>query len=420
MCRQITIQAPGRPGLRLVPVSSSVAPEPARGRAGARSAGRVRFLAVFAATLGATLVWSSCARRDPPAAPGQDTPAAAVPVTVTNAVVADVPERITGIGTVHAYSTVAVKSENKGQLARVGFQQGDEVRAGDLIFLVDPNPYQGALDQMEANLSRDRALLAKAQADFRRDLELLTNNIISHADFDQDRANVDSLLATLQADAAAVTNAQVQLSYCSIRSPINGRVGTLLVNAGNIVKDLDTVLAVINQVQPIFVDFSVPERYLSEVRDHLRAGPLKVEARVPGYERRRAEGHLLLIDNQVDTTTGTILLRAEFANADEMLWPGQFVKVALTLALARNAVLVPSAAIQLAQDGQSVCVVKPDDTVEFRAVEVGDAYGSLTVIKKGVTPGERVVTSGQLRLSPGAKVKIITAETQAGLKPSGA
>ena len=331
---------------------------------------------------------------------------APVPVNVTGARATDVPLQLTGIGTVHAYSSVSVKSRVAGALAQVGFKQGEEVRAGDMIFLIDPRPYQAALDQSRANLERDKALLEKAQADFRRVGELFTNNIVSQSDFDQSRANVDSLKATIVADEAAVTNAEVQLSYCSIKSPINGRIGTLLVNEGNMVKDIDTVLAVINQVQPIYVDFSVPEQDLPAVREHMKNAKLKVEATIPSYPGHRAEGQLLMINNQVDST-GTILLRAEFPNADEMLWPGQFVNAALTLAIQHNAVVVPASAVQLGQKSRYLCLVKPDDTVEFRDVEVGSSLGEEDVIKKGLHPGEQVITSGQLRLVPGTKVKIV-------------
>lgn len=385
-----------------------------------RRCGRCGSPALASLLLGATLLLASCSRRDPPTGTGPAATNAVMPVTITNAVAMDIPVQLTAIGTVHAYSTVSVKSENKGQLARVEFKQGDEVKAGDLIFVIDPKPYEAALNQTQADFARDVAQLAKAEADLRRDSELFTNNIVSRAVYDQDVAAVNSLKATLQYHAAAITNAEVQLSYCYIKSPVTGRVGTLLVNEGNMVKDIDTVLAVINQIKPIYVDASFPEQHLPVVRDQMKAGPLKVEATIPHYAERCAEGRLLLVNNQVDAATGTILLRSEFPNADEMLWPGQFVNVALTLRVESNAVVVPSAAIQLAQNGQSVCIVKPDDTVEFRSVELGQAYGKLTVIRKGLAAGERVVTSGQLRLGPGTRVRIVTAQTEAGKRPEGA
>jgi multidrug efflux system membrane fusion protein len=357
--------------------------------------------------LGVLLLAPACSRRDPPAAILADT---AVPVTVTNAVLADVPQQLSAIGTVQPYSTVSVKSQIHGILSKIGFQQGEHVHADDLIFLIDPRPFEAARDQAVATLARDQALLVKAEADLRRDADLLTNNIISAAIFDQDRANVDSLKAIIASDAAALTNADVQLSFCYIKSPINGRIGRLLVNEGNVVKDLETVLAVINQIKPIYVDFSVPEQDLPTVREHMTGGPLKLQAAIPQHPAQCADGQLLLINNQVDST-GTILLRAQFPNDDEMLWPGQFVNATLTLKIEHNVVVVPSAAVQLSQEGKYVCLVNLDDTADIRKVELGNTYGALSVVKKGVQAGERVVTSGQLRLVQGGKVKIVGTQT---------
>ena len=330
---------------------------------------------------------------------------APVPVWVTNVVAQDVPVQITGIGNVHPYSTVSVKSRVVGELARIGFRQGDEVRAGDLIFLIDPRPLQASLDLAKAVLARDQAGLVKAQADLRRADELRASQIVAESDYEQSRANVDALKATVAADAA--TNAEVQLGFCTIASPITGRIGTLLVNQGNIVKDVDTVLAVINQLRPTYVDFSVPEQFLPALRERQKQAPLKVEVAIPGNDQRRAEGTLVLINNQVDQDTGSILLRAEFPNEDELLWPGQFVKATLTLAVERGTATVPSASVQLDQTGQHVCVVRPDDTVEIRPVEIGQAFGGVTIVTKGLRPGERVVTSGQLRLVEGSRVKVV-------------
>jgi membrane fusion protein, multidrug efflux system len=370
--------------------------------------------ALAGVALGALLALSACSRNTPTSGLAD----AAVPVTITNAVVVDIPQQLSAIGTAQPYSTVSVKSQIHGILSKIGFEQGQHVRAGDLIFLIDPRPSESARDQAMANLARDQALLVKADADLGRDAELVTNNIISPATFDQDRANVDSLKAIIAADAAAITNADVQLSFCYIKSPINGRIGRLLVNEGNVVKDLDTVLAVINQITPIYVDFSVPEQYLPTVRERMAGGPLKVEASIPLHSAQCADGQLVLINNQVDST-GTILLRAQFANEDEMLWPGQFVNATLTLNVARNVVVVPSAAVQPSQDGNYVCIIKPDDTVDIRKVELGGRYGALSAVKKGVQAGERVVTSGQLRLVQGGKVKIVSTETGGESKREG-
>lgn len=378
---------------------------------------RVWRQAAAALVLGLTLAGCSKRSGDKPATGGPSSApsAPATAVTVVAARTADVPVQLLGIGTVRAYSTVAIKSRVAGALAQVDFQQGDEVRAGDLIFRIDARPFQAALAQAQANLERDQALLSKAQADFQRSQDLLTNQIIAASDYDQSRAAVDALKATLVADAAAITNAQVQLGYCTITAPITGRIGTLLVNEGNMVKDIDTVLAVINQVKPIYVDFSIPERDLPTVREHRKGAPLQVTASIPSYAGHRAEGRLLMVNNQVDATTGTILLRAVFPNADEMLWPGQFVNVALTLAVQAGAVVVPASAVQLGQKGRYLCVVKPDDTVEFRDVELGTVAGPDQVIQRGIRAGERIITSGQLRLIPGAKVRIVAGADHAGL-----
>jgi multidrug efflux system membrane fusion protein len=369
--------------------------------------GAVLLLAACSRSTGGTAATPSPTNA-PAARPGRGALTnAPVPVWVTNVVAQDVPVQITGIGNVHPYSTVSVKSRVVGELARIGFRQGDEVRAGDLIFLIDPRPLQASLDLAKAVLARDQAGLVKAQADLRRADELRASQIVAESDYEQSRANVDALKATMAADAATITNAEVQLGFCTIASPITGRIGTLLVNQGNIVKDVDTVLAVINQLRPTYVDFSVPEQFLPALRERQKQAPLKVEVAIPGNDQRRAEGTLVLINNQVDQDTGSILLRAEFPNEDELLWPGQFVKATLTLSVERGTATVPSASVQLDQTGQHVCVVRPDDTVEIRPVEIGQAFGGVTIVTKGLRPGERVVTSGQLRLVEGSRVKVV-------------
>ncbi len=386
------------------------------GRSGAARGGT---LAALGAAVLLGLVLPACAPRDPPTS-AQSGASTAVPVTVTNAVAEDIPRQLFAIGTVQPYSTVAVKSQVRGILAEVGFKQGEHIKAGDLIFMIDPRPYEAARAQATANLARDHALLEKAQADYRRDADLFESKIISKAAFDQDQANVDSLKATIKADEASVTNAEVALSYCYIKSPIDGRIGTLLVNEGNVVKDADTVLAVINQLKPIYVDFSLPEHHLPAVREYMAEAPLKVAATIPSNPGRRAEGQLLLVNNQVDTNTGTILLRAQFPNEDEWLWPGQFVDAAVTLTVEQGVVVVPSAAVQLSQDGKYICVVKPDDTADIRKVELGGTFGSVSVVKQGVQAGERVVTSGQLRIIQGSKVKVVSTDTGTDAKRAGA
>lgn len=330
----------------------------------------------------------------------------AAPVTVALAVNKDVPVQVTAIGHVSAFATVAVKSQVDGELERVFFKEGDEVRAGQTLFTIDARPFEAALRQAEANLAKDTALATNAIVEERRNASLLQQQIVSQDAFDQARAAADALRATVVADKAAVENARLQLAYCAITSPINARAGKLLVNAGNVVKNKDTVLVVLNQTRPIYVDFSVPEQELPRIREHAASGKLKVGARRQGDETRPSDGELAVINNTVDLDTGTILLRGLFPNENERLWPGQFVNAALTLTTLTNAILVPSQAVQVGQDGQYVFVVTPEMNADARPVAVGNRVGEETVIESGVRAGEQVVTSGQLRLVPGSRVEI--------------
>jgi multidrug efflux system membrane fusion protein len=261
-----------------------------------------------------------------------------------------------------------------------------------------------ALQQAEAVLARDIASWQNAEADMRRTDELANTKAVSASAVDVNRAKVASLRATVEADKAAVEMARVQLSYCSIRSPINGRVGLILVDSGNVVKNNETILAVINQTQPIYADFAVPQQSLQEVRNAMATHKLRVDAAVSQHEKDRARGELEVINNQVDSTTGTVLLRALFPNDHELLWPGQFVNALLTLGQLTNVTIVPSAAVQTSQNGEFVFVVKADSTVEKRMVSLGPTRGAEAVIRGGVKAGETVVTDGQLRLVPGATV----------------
>jgi membrane fusion protein, multidrug efflux system len=352
------------------------------------------------------IVFAGCSRATPQTAGGGEK-AEAAPVTVAVAVRTNVPVQLHAIGHVAAFSTVAVQSRVDGVLERVYFQQGKTVKQGSLIFTIDPRPFQAALNQAKANLERDRALARYAEIEARRNADLLRQGIIPQDTSDQTRANADALEATVSGDEAAVTNAQLQLSFCSIRSPINGRVGVLNVNAGNVVKNLDTIIITINQTEPIYVDLSVPERELPRIRACLAAaGALRVAARVADHEENPPVGELTIINNAVDAKTGTILLRAVFPNQDERLWPGQFVNTVLTLTTLTNAVVVPSQSVQAGQQGTYIFVVKPDSTVEARPVEVGNQVGSVTVLRTGIQFGEQVVTGGQIRLAPGVKVRV--------------
>lgn len=340
------------------------------------------------------------------------------PVMVATAVAQtkDVPTYLVAIGNVKALATVEVRSMVRGPLTAVAFREGDEVKKDDLILLIDPRPYEAALEQAAAHLARDQVQLAKAEADMRRASELLRDKLITESNHEQARADVEMLKATLAGDQAAVNNARLQLGYCRITAPINGRVGTLLVNVGNIVKDNDTLLAVINQTRPIYVDFSVPEQVLAEVRKQTGVGKLPVTVTLPGQNQGSATGELAVINNTVDPTTGTVMLRAVFANDNELLWPGQFVNVSVTLSVQRDAVVVPANAVQVGQKGPYVYVIKPDQTVESRLVVTGEELGDETVIKDGLQSGETVVTSNHLRLNPGTKIQVKSAEEPAAKK----
>lgn len=330
-----------------------------------------------------------------------------VPVTVATAVEKDVPVQVRAIGNVEPYSTVSVKSQVEGQLAEVHFQEGDRVASGELLFTIDPRPFQAALEQAQANLQKDLAEAKNAEVDAKRRAELLAKGFVSPDESDSAQARAASLRAAVDADKAAVDTAKLRLQYCYIRSPIDGRIGQLLAHRGNVVKANDTLLVVINQVRPVYVSFSVPEQELPQIRARAATQTLQVQAFLPNHEADApVTGELSFINNTVDTTTGTIMLKGTFSNTDEALWPGQFVDIVLTLTTRPKTVLVPSQAVQTGQQGPYVFVVTPDLTAEVRPVVPGDTIGSDTIIAKGLAPGERVVTDGQVRLAPGFKVEL--------------
>lgn len=345
--------------------------------------------------------------------PGKKTSSAekstSVPVAVVSAQQKDIPVQLGAIGNVRPYSTISIRSRVDGQLQKASFKEGDYVNKGQLVFTIDPRPFEAALDQAKAVLARDLALATNAVVSLRRNLELAKSQIIAPTELDQSRANADAARATVVASEEAVKSAELQLSYCYIRSPVDGRVGVLLANEGNMIKNNDTIMAIINQVKPINIDFSVPEKELLNIRRYMEEqGGLKTEATIPNDNSPPQLGELSVINNTVDPATGTILLRSIFSNPNEKLWPGQFVDVKLTLTIQRDAVVVPSQAIQVSQEGKNVFVVRPDSTVEARPVVTGRQVGSEIVIEKGLKPHERVVTSGQLRLVSGMKVRIQT------------
>ena len=359
-------------------------------------------LAWLALLLTVPLLMASCSEpKKPPPPP--------VPVLVATVTEKTVPVDLKAIGNVEAYASVSIKARVGGQLVQVNFQEGQDVEKGQLLFVIDPRPLQTALKQAEANLARDRALANKAQADAVRYAELIRKHFVSQQEYDQARATAESLAATVNAGQVAVQNARLMLCYCYLHAPITGRTGNLIANMGNQIKaDADTAMVVINQIQSIYVSFAIPEQNLAAVRKFMAAEKIKVEAIIAGQENNPEMGVLSFIDNTVDKTTGTILCKGTFTNEAKRLWPGLFVNVVVQLSSQPNAILAPSQAIQTSQEGQIVFVVKPDLTVEIRPVEVGSPIDGDVIITKGLTPGERVVTEGQLRLVPGAKVEIKT------------
>jgi multidrug efflux system membrane fusion protein len=330
------------------------------------------------------------------------------------------PLQIRAVGNVEAYSTVSVKSQVTGVLTQAHFKEGQDVKKGQLLFTIDPRPFEAALKQAEANLARDTAQLQNSREQARRYAELVKKQYVSQEQYDQIRANADAAEAVVQADQAAVENAKVQLSYCYIFSPIDGQVGSLLVNEGNLVRVNDaTPLVVINQIIPVNVTFSVPEQNLADIRRHMATGSLRVAAQFQADEGRPEQGSLAFVDNAVDRTTGTIKLKAEFKNAERRLWPGQFINVALTLSTQSDAVVVPAEAVQVGQEGQHVFVVKPDNSVEVRPVVVARTSEGEAVIAKGLQPGEQIVREGQFLLGPGSRIEVKDGKvTEAGEQKS--
>jgi multidrug efflux system membrane fusion protein len=340
------------------------------------------------------------------------------PVSVGTVAQKTVPVLLTAIGNVETVSTIQVKSQIGGILDKVHFKEGQDVAKGSLLFTIDPRQYEAQVKQAEANLAKDKAQLENAREEAQRYGELVKKGYVAREQYEQYRTNAAALEATVNADKAMAENAHLQLKYCYIYSPITGRTGNLIAAEGNLIKaSADTSMVVINQIQPIYVTFSLPEQNLPEIKKYMAQGKVTVGAYLSKDDKTPEQGVLTFVDNTVDPTTGTIKLKATFQNAQKKLWPGQFVNVALTLTTQPNALLVPTSAIQTGQSGQFVFVVKKDNTVESRPIAAGRAIGDETVIDKGVTPGETVVTDGQVRLVPGARVEIKN-NAGAGLNPA--
>ena len=368
--------------------------------------------------LAALLLLEGC-NKDPqtPGAAGQDRKQA-VPVTVATAVKKDIPVQLKSFGTVEALATVSIKSQVGGTLITAPFKEGQAVKQDDLLFTIDPNSYEAALRQAQANVIKDQAMAANARRQADHLSELLQKGAATRDEYDTARSSADSLAAAVLADQAAVETAKLQLSYCTIRSPINGVVGGLLINVGNLIKASDVPLITINQTRPIYVTFAVPQQHLRDIKKYMAADKLAVEAAPPTDPDHISHGVLDFVDNAVDTSTGTIRLKGLFPNDDGLLWPGEFVRVLLTLTTERDAVVVPSEAVMTGQSGQFIFMVKDDLTVQSRPVKVGRNLDGLTAIDEGIAAGEKVVTDGQLRLVQGAKIELKPPNGQASSHPA--
>lgn len=355
---------------------------------------------------------AGCATEAQPQQRGAGAAQAAVPVAVGTVVRKAMPLDATVVGTVEAYATVSVRSQITGELTDVKFQQGDDVVEGQELFVLDRRPLEGILQQAEATLARDTAEAANAKAIMERYEQLVQRGIVAREQRDNARTNVARLEATLASDRAAVENAKVQLQYATIRAPISGRTGALMVNAGNLVRANDQLpLVTINQITPIYVSFGLPEPLLPDLRRFMARGALRVEARPTSGDDHVGVGTITFIDNTVDQTTGMIKVKGTFPNADRQLWPGQFTNVVVRMTTESEALVVPSLAVQTGPEGPYVYRVKADQTVEMQPVTVARVAGAETVIKEGVAPGDTVVTDGHLRLIPGSKISVRGAET---------
>ena len=358
--------------------------------------------AVFAALI----LVNGCSRSSPTRT------AAPVPVLVARAGETNLPVLIEPppVGHVTPISSVTIRPQIGGVISNVHFQEGQDVKAGDLLFTIDARPMEAALDQAKANLQRDAAQLENSKIQFDREQKLFDQKLVSQDEYDTSRAGMDALIGTMAADRAAVTNCLLNLEFTQIRSPIEGRTGALQFHEGNVVKAPDDVLLTINQIHPIYAVFAVPERYLPEIQRQKLNHTLAVSASFDDLAGDPPQGELTFVDNSVDPMTGTIQLRATFPNSPAVLWPGQFVKLALQLNELTNAVVVPSQAVQEGQNGQYAFVVTPDKKVQTRMVKTGVSYRGLMQIISGVSAGEMVVTDGQLRLVPGVTVNDKTQE----------
>jgi multidrug efflux system membrane fusion protein len=384
---------------------NSPSTQSARPRSALRLIGIRQFTPSIAAIVLATALLFGCSDASKTSTARASAPAT-VPVGVATAAQRDVPVYLKGLGSVTASNTVSVRSRVDGQLTQINFKEGQNVNAGELLAVIDPRPYQTALDQAQANLFRDQAQLKDAQLNYERFKSLLDESgAVSQQQVDTQKATANQLEGVVRSDQAAIDNAKLNLTYSHITAPIGGRIGLRLVDAGNMVHATDAnPLLVITQLRPIAVLFTLPEDSLPTVAQHMRAGPLSVEAYSRDDQTKLATGSLLTIDNQIDQTTGTGKLKAMFDNQDGALWPNQFVNVRLLLETHKDATVIPSVAIQNGPQGSYVFVVKPDKTVEVRQVTVSFTQNNAASISAGLAPGDIVVTDGQDKLKAGSMV----------------
>jgi len=369
---------------------------------------------VILSLLAIVVLWRLNHGAEVPAAAAQ-TPAPGVPVTAGTVAAQDVPVFLHGIGTVQAYNMVAVKSRVDGQIVKVDFKEGQDIKAGDPLFQIDPRPFQAALEQAQAAKQKDEAQLAGAQLDLERYEKLIGSGWQTRQSYDQQKAQVGQLQAAVKGDEAQINTAKLNLSYADIRSPIDGRLGARLLDKGNLVHANDnTPLVMITEIKPIFVSFTLPQDNFDDIRESQNKAPLAVYAYSGDGKKQLAEGKLTLIDNAIDQATGTIRLKARFENENERLWPGEFVSLRVVLSTRQNVATVPSQTVQDGPDGHYAYVIKPDNTVERRAVEVASIQDGIAVVTKGLAAGERVVVDGQYRLTNGARVNPAAPAAPAG------
>ena len=400
--------------------SSRFNPGPRVSRPRVRSTNRVGLQLRFWIALLLSLAFLSCGGSDPRSGSARANVATAVPVSVATAERRDMPYYLTGLGSVSAFYTDSVKTRVDGELVEVNFKEGQYVNKGDLLVVIDPRPYQVALEQAQATLFKDQASLRDAKLNYERYKGLLENSgAMSQQQVDTQKATVDQLEGTVRTDQAAVDSAKLNLTYCHITSPISGRVGLRLVDPGNIVHATDTnALLVITQLQPIAVLFTLPEDQLPPVAQHMAKGTLPVEAYSRDDQTKLATGKLLTIDNQIDQSTGTGRLKAVFDNKDNLLWPNQFVNIRLLLEVRKNSTVIPAAAIQRGPQGTYVFAAKPDHTVEIRPVTIAFTQDNLSTIASGLTPDEVVVTDGQDKLQQGSQIEVRTPAAPGNRAPS--